>query len=97
VVFSKLVLVGRLENLVNDRRLVEPCALWLDILLFLGYGVDKKLPWHSTISRARQLFPMAVFERLFDRVFAQSVAQGLVADDTQAVDSAPVQLRRYIP
>ena len=40
---------------------------------------------------------MAIFERLFDRVFAQSVAQGLVADDTQAVDSAPVQLRRYIP
>jgi hypothetical protein len=44
VVFSKLVLVGRLENLVNDRRLVEPCALWLDILLFLGYGVARNCP-----------------------------------------------------
>jgi transposase len=30
VVFFKLVLVGRLENLVSDRRLVEHCALrWI--------------------------------------------------------------------
>ena len=32
VVCFKLVLVGRLENLVSDRRLVEHCALRLDIL-----------------------------------------------------------------
>ncbi|MBF9224228.1 IS1182 family transposase [Hymenobacter ruricola] len=91
VVFFKLVLMGRLENLVSDRRLVEHCALRLDILLFLGYEVDEELPWHPTVSRTRQLFPAAVFERLFDHVFAQCVARGLVAGDTQAVDSAPVK------
>ena len=91
VVFFKRVLVGRLENLVSDRRLVEHCALRLDILLFLGYEVDEALPWHSTVSRTRQLFPAAVFERLFDHVFAQCVARGLVAGGTQAVDSAPVK------
>jgi transposase len=91
VVFFKLVLVGRLENLVSDRRLVEHCALRLDLLWFQGYEVDEELPWHSTVSRTRQLFPAAVFERLFDHVFAQCVARGLVAGDTQAVDSAPVK------
>ena len=91
VVFFKLVLVGRLENLVSDRRLVEHCALRLDILLFLGYEVDEELPWHSTISRTRQLFPAAVFERLFDHVFAECVARGIVAGDTQTVDPAPVK------
>ena len=91
VVFFKLLLVGRLENLVSDRRLVEHCALRLDILLLLGYEVDEELPWHSTVSRTRQLFPAAVFERLFDHVFGQCVAQGLVAGDRQAVDSAPVK------
>ena len=91
VVFFKLALVGRLENLVSDRRLVEHCALRLDILLFLGYEVDEELPWHSTVSRTRQLFPAAVFERLFDYVFAQCVARGLVAGERQAVDSAPVK------
>jgi len=91
VVFFKFVLVGRLENLVSDRRLIEHCALRLDILYFLGYEVDEDLPWHSTVSRTRQLYPTAIFERLFDHVFAQCVTQGLVAGDTQAVDSAPVK------
>jgi hypothetical protein len=88
VVFFKLVLVGRRENLVSDRRLVEPCALRLDIHFFLGYEVDEELPGHSTISRTRQLFPAAAFECLFDHVFAQCVAHGLVAGERQAVGSA---------
>jgi len=91
VVFFKLVLVGRLENIVSDRRLIEQCALRLDILYFLGYEVDEDLPWHSTISRTRQLYPATVFEHLFDQVFAQCVHAGLVAGDTQVVDSAPVK------
>ena len=91
VVFFKLVLVGRLENISSDRRLVEHGALRLDILYFLGYEVDEDLPRHSTISRTRQLYPAAVFEHLFDRVFAQCVAAGLVAGDAQTVDSAPVK------
>lgn len=44
VVFFKLLLVGRLENIVSDRRLLEHCALRLDILFFLGYGLDEELP-----------------------------------------------------
>ena len=44
VVFFKLVLVDRLENLVSGRRLVEHGALRLDILFFLGYEVDEELP-----------------------------------------------------
>jgi transposase len=91
VVFFKLVLVGRLENIVSDRRLIEQCALRLDILYFLGYEVDEDLPWHSTISRTRQLYSAAVFEHLFDQVFAQCVRARLVAGDTQVVDSAPVK------
>jgi hypothetical protein len=49
------------------------------------------LPWHSSISRTHQLYPAAVFEHLFDKVFAQCVAAGLVAGDTQLVNSAPVK------
>lgn len=91
VVFFKLVLVGYLENITSDRRLLEHCALRLDILYFLGYELDEVLPWHSTLSRTRQLYPTALFEQLFDRVFRLCVAQGLVKGDTQAVDSAPIK------
>jgi transposase len=76
VVFFKLMLVSRLENMVSDRRLIEHYSLRLDIRYFLGYEVDEDLPWHSTISRTRQLFPAAVFERLFEQV-PQDYAHGL--------------------
>jgi transposase len=91
VVFFKVILVGQLEYLVSNRRLIEHYALRLDILYFLGYEVDEELSWHSTVSRTHQLYPLEVFERLFDHVFAQCVAQGVVAGDMQAVDSAPVK------
>lgn len=91
VVFFKLVLVGYLENITSDRRLLEHCAMRLDLLYFLGYELDEALPWHSTVSRTRQLYPATLFEQLFDRVFRLCVAQGLVAGDTQVVDSAPVK------
>jgi len=70
LVFFKLVLVGQLENSISDRRLIEQCALRLDILYFLGYEVDEDLPWHSTISRTRQLYPLTVFRHLFGQLFA---------------------------
>ena len=53
--------------------------------------MDEDLPWHSTISRTRQFYPAAIFEHLFDHVFAQCVAAGLVTGHTQAVDSAFVK------
>jgi len=91
VVFFRLVLVGYLENITSDRRLLEHCALRLDLLYFLGYELDEALPWHSTLSRTRQLYPARLFEQLFDRVFRLCVRQGLVAGDTQVIDSAPVK------
>jgi len=90
-VFFKLVLVGYLENITSDRRLLDHCAMRLDLLYFLGYELDEDLPWHSTLSRTRQLYPTALFEQLFDQVFRLCVGQGLVKGDTQALDSAPVK------
>jgi len=63
----------------------------LDILYFLGYDIDEELPWHSTISRTRQLFPEEVFERVFAHVFGMCVGQGMAKGSTQAIDSAPVK------
>lgn len=91
VVFFKLCLVGYLENIPSDRRLIEQCALRLDVLYFLGYGIDEELPWHSTLSRTRQLYPQEVFEEVFTKVFALCVESGMVSGHTQVVDSAPVK------
>jgi hypothetical protein len=89
--FFKLCLVGYLENITSDRKLIEHCSLRLDLLYFLGYHLDEPLPWHSTLPRTRQLLPEALFELLFDRVFSLCVEKGMVSGDTQAIDSAPVK------
>ena len=58
VMFFKLCLVGYLENIISDRKLIQHCNFRLDILYFLGYDIDEELPWHSTISRTRQLWDL---------------------------------------
>lgn len=86
-VFFKFMLVGYLEGISSDRKLVEHCSLRMDILYFLGYDVDEALPWHSTLSRTRQLYPKSLFEEVFGRVFTLCVEAGLVEGSTQAIDS----------
>ena len=91
VAFFKLLLTGYLENITSDRKLVEYCSLRMDVLYFLGFDIDEEHPWHSTISRTRQLYPASLFETLFNKVFTLCVNSGMVSGHTQAVDSAPVK------
>ena len=63
----------------------------LDILYFLGYDIEESLPWHSTISRTRQLYPEVVFEEVFTKVLIMCVDKGMVSGHTQAIDSAPIK------
>jgi transposase len=91
VVFFKLCLVGYLENIISDRKLIAHCSMRLDILFFVGYDIDEELPWHSTISRTSQLFPESVFEEVLTKVLSMCVEKGMVSGHTQAIDSAPVK------
>jgi IS5 family transposase len=84
-------LVGYLENIISDRQLISHSGMRLDILYFLGYDIDEPLPWHSTISRTRQLYPSEVFEKVFTKVLAMCVEKGMVSGHTQTIDSAPVK------
>jgi transposase len=88
VVFFKMCLIGYINNINSDRRLAEYCADSLGIRLFLGYDIDEPLPWHSTISRTRQLYGEQVFKQLFEQVFEKCIASGMVAGHTQALDGA---------
>lgn len=91
IVFFKILIVGYLNNINSDRRLIEYCADSLGIRLFLGYDIDEVLPWHSTISRTRQLYGEDIFLSLFQRILSQCVAKGMVRGKRQAIDSAFVK------
>lgn len=91
MVFFKLCLVGYLENIISDRQLMSHCSMRLDILFFIDYDLDDDLPWHSTISRTRQLFPEEIFEEVFTNVLKMCIEKGMVSGHTQAIDSAPIK------
>ena len=91
VVFFKLCLVSYLENIISDRKLISHCSMRMDILYFIGYDIDDELPWHSTISRTRQLYPESLFEEVFTKVLQMCVNKGMVSGHTQAIDSAPIK------
>ena len=88
VVFFKICLVGYLNNINSDRKLVDYCSDSLSIRLFIKYDIDEPLPWHSTISRTRQLYVEEVFLELFRRILSLCVEKNMVKGKRQAVDSA---------
>ena len=90
-VFFKLILVGYLENLGSDRRIINTASMRLDILYFIGYTLEDTLPWHSTLSRTRQLYSDDVFKELFKRVLKECINKGMVSGRRQAVDSALIK------
>ena len=61
---------------------MEYCSMQLDLLYYLGYQIDEPLPWHSTISRTRQLYPESLFESLFEKVFSLCLVKGMVTGHT---------------
>lgn len=91
VVFFKLVLIGYLENLASDRRIINTVSMRLDMLYFVGYDIDEDLPWHSTLSRTRQLYSQEVFRELFLQVLRQCIEKGMVGGRRQVVDSVFVK------
>src|SRR5215510_4397732 len=88
VVFFKLMLVGYLENINSDRKIIDQASMRIDIRYFLGYNIDEPLPWHSTLSRTRKLFGKEIFLELFRHILKMCIEKGMVCGHTQAIDSA---------
>jgi len=87
-VFFKLMLIGYIENINSDRKIIETAGMRMDMLYFLGYDIDEALPWHSTLSRTRKLFGEEVFLELFRNILRMCIERGMVSGKTQAIDSA---------
>lgn len=90
-VFFKLMLIGYIENLNSDRKIIENASMRMDMLFFIGYDVDEELPWHSTLSRTRKLYGEDLFLSVFRKVLSLCIEKGMVNGRRQAIDSAYVK------
>jgi len=91
VVFFKLELYGYFENIISDRELIRKVSDSLAARYFVGYDIDEKLPWHSTISRTRGLISKETFENIFSKILELCYQTGLIAGKHQSIDSTLVE------
>src|SRR3954466_4448109 len=77
-VFFKLQLVMFFEGIRSERELIRVAADRLSVRWYLGYDLDEELPDHSSLTRIRKRYGLAVFRRFFEAIVEQCREAGLV-------------------
>ena len=77
-VFFKLQLVMFFEGIRSERQLLRVAADRLGLRWYLGYDLDEALPDHSSLTKIRQRYGLAVFRRFFEAIVEQCREAGLV-------------------
>ena len=91
VVFFRLQLVMFFEGIRSERQLLLLAADRLSVRWYLGYNLDEPLPDHSSLTRIRLRYGLAVFRRFFDAVVEQCQHAGLVWGRELYFDATQVQ------
>lgn len=87
VVFFRLHLILFFEGLRSERQLMRVVADRLSLRWYLGFGLTEPLPDHSSLTRIRNRYGLAVFRGFFEVVVEQCVATGLVGGQELFIDS----------
>jgi transposase len=91
VVFFKLHLIMFFEGIRSERQLVEMVNLRLDHRWYLGYDLDEVVPDHSSLTKIRDRYGVAVFQAFFERILTLCVEAGLVWGKELYVDGTMIE------
>ena len=87
----RLMLAGFLLGIVHDRRLMREAQVNLAIRWFAGYGLQDRLPDHSSLTRIRQRWGAERFRRIFERTVQACVAAGVAKGEVVHVDASLIR------
>ena len=90
VVFFKLQLILFFEGLRSERQLMQVVADRFSLRWYLGYDLTESLPDHSSLTRIRERYGLAVFRRFFERIVEQCIAARLVWGQELYIDATKV-------
>ncbi|MEZ5357978.1 MAG: IS1182 family transposase [Candidatus Zixiibacteriota bacterium] len=90
-VVIRLFLLQAIEGIVHVRDLMRQVQVNLAYRWFIGYGVDEKLPDHSTLSKALDRLGGEVFDELFSRSISQCKKSGLIEGKVLHVDATTIR------
>jgi putative DNA-invertase from lambdoid prophage Rac len=78
------------EGVRSERQLMKLVADRLSLRWYLGYDLFERLPDHSSLTRIRERFGVAVFRRFFERIVEECVEAGLVRGKEMFFDATKV-------
>src|SRR6056297_3248937 len=87
----RLMLAGFLIGIVHDRRLMREAQVNLAIRWFAGFGLQDRLPDHSSLTRIRQRWGAERFRRIFERSVKACVAAGIAKGEVVHVDASLIR------
>jgi transposase len=90
-IYFRMLLVGYFEGLDGQRAIAWRCSDSLALREFLGLGVTKPVPEHSSLTVTRQRLPLAVHEAVFARILELAATKGLLRGKTVAVDATTLE------
>ena len=91
VVFFRLQLILFFEGLRSERQLLRVVADRLSLRWYLGYDFGEALPDHSSLTRIRERYGLAIFQRFFERVVELCQDAGLVWGEELIFDATKVR------
>ena len=91
VVFFKLQLIMVFEGIRSERLLMEQAHLQLAWRWYLGYDLDEALPDHSSLTKIRERYGLAIFRLFFEQIVSLCKNAGLVWGKEVYFDGTRVQ------
>jgi transposase len=87
----KLYLLGYLFGIPSERRLLREVQVNLAYRWYLGYDLDEAIPDHSIMTKCRERFSAAFFERVFKHIVRLRREGGLISGNYYFLDSSIVR------
>ncbi len=87
----RLMLAGFLLGIVHDRRLLREAQVNLAIRWFAGFGLQDRLPEHSSLTRIRQRWGASRFRHIFERTVKACVTAGIAKGEIVHADASLIR------
>ncbi len=89
--YFRLLLIGYFEEIDSERGIAWRAADSLALREFLGLGLDRTPPDHSTISRTRRLMDLETHQAVFTWILQRVADAGLLKGKTLGVDATTLE------
>src|SRR2546428_473793 len=89
--YFRLLVLGYFEGLDSERGMAWRAADSLAIRSFLGLGLEKSAPDHSTISRNRRLIDVETHREVFTWIQERLAESGLLSGKTVSIDATTLE------